>query len=82
MKPNGQAIALVVCVLVFCTFTCAEPQGDDSVNDKDIKVVSFKELNYPPLARSARIQGVVIVRVKLDGQGRVANAIGISGSDI
>jgi len=40
------------------------------------------ELSYPALARSARIQGVVVVRAKLDSQGKVVDAVGVSGSEL
>ena len=35
---------------------------------------ALEALDYPPLARCARIQGRVVVNVKLDDNGRVASA--------
>jgi TonB family protein len=57
-------------------------QQKTQLTDKDIRVISFEELTYPPAARAAHIQGVVVVRVKLDGHGDVAEAEPISGSEV
>ena len=57
----------------------AEP--DEPINNKQINVVDYAELQYPPLARSALIQGVVVVRAKLDEKGNVVDAMAISGAD-
>jgi len=82
MKPSAQKITLAICLLIISPLTCVRAQQDDSFSDKDIKVVSFEELSYPALARSARIQGVVVVRAKLDNQGKVVDAVGVSGSEL
>jgi TonB family protein len=42
-------------------------------------VTSFVEVSYPPLARMARIQGPVVVRVTLDDAGKVVTADVIIG---
>ena len=57
-------------------------QDSEIVKDKDISVIEFEEIGYPPLARIARVQGVVVVRVKLDKDGNVEDAKAISGSDL
>jgi len=60
----------------------AQTQNGSPVNDQEIRVVDFKELIYSPLARNAQIQGVVVIRVKLDDQGKVTEAVAISGPEI
>ncbi len=55
-------------------------QQDGTVYDEDIKLVSFKDMEYPGLARATRIQGVVVVRLKLDSAGNVVEASPVSGS--
>jgi len=50
--------------------------------DKDIKVLAFDEMKYPPLARAARIQGIVVVRVSLDDAGSVKDAEAVSGAEL
>jgi TonB family protein len=57
-------------------------QQDQTIYDKDINVISFEEMRYPPLARQARIQGTVVIRVTLDGAGRVASVAAISGAEL
>jgi TonB family protein len=54
-------------------------QQDETIDDRDVKLVSFVDLQYPVLAKSARVQGVVVVRVGLDDQGRVTTASALSG---
>jgi TonB family protein len=51
------------------------------ISDMDMEVVHFDDqLKYPALARQARIQGAVVVKVKLDAKGAVVDAAAISGS--
>jgi TonB family protein len=57
-----------------------EAQKEDIVHDEDIKVADFVELEYPRLAQSMRIQGVVVVRAQLDDRGNVISSTAISGS--
>jgi TonB family protein len=49
------------------------------VPDEDISVTSFAEMGYPTIARVARIQGMVVVHLDLDTQGRVRTARVVSG---
>jgi TonB family protein len=56
-------------------------QDEAPIDDKDITIVHFEKLNYPALARQARISGVVVVRVFLDGKGNVVKAVAISGKE-
>ena len=55
---------------------------DVTLRDRDIEVLEFEELNYPSLARQARISGVVVVEAKLDDKGEVAEATAISGHPV
>lgn len=57
-------------------------EHDTTIHDKDIKVIDVADLSYPALAHAAHIQGVVVVRVKLDERGRVAEAEAISGDEL
>lgn len=57
-------------------------QQNEPVYDNDIKVKSFEEMSYPPIAREARIQGTVVVSAKLDGDGRVIATSAISGAKL
>ncbi|MGH9515781.1 MAG: energy transducer TonB [Terriglobales bacterium] len=45
-------------------------------------VSRFEGVVYPPLARMARLQGIVVVRVRLDKDGKVVDAEGLSGHPI
>ncbi len=52
------------------------------VGNRDMKVASFEELTYPVLGVTARIEGLVVVQVKLDDDGKVVDAVALSGNDI
>ena len=53
-----------------------------TVLDKDIHVIDFEEMKYPPIARAARIQGIVVIQVTLDDGGAVKDAEAISGAEL
>jgi hypothetical protein len=70
----------MIALLVFCRSSFARPQQDQIVIDRgDVNVVSFEEMEYPHLAYYTHLQGPVAVRVKLDEQGKVSEAVAISG---
>ena len=69
-------------LLTVCLVGAIAAQGNPTVTDKDIKVVDFEELKYPPIARAARIQGTVVIRVTLDDTGGVKDAEAISGAEL
>jgi TonB family protein len=54
-------------------------QDNKVINDRDIAVSQSEPMEYPPLARTARVQGIVVVRVKLDKTGKVVEAAALSG---
>lgn len=76
MKTYVLAIALLVSPL------CLLAQQDQTIQDKDINVVEFNQLKYPPLAQAARIEGVAVIRVKLDSNGKVTDTEVISGNPL
>jgi len=74
---------LIKCVLLLAVASHnLAAQQNEPVYDSDVKVESFEEMPYPPIAREARIQGTVVVSAKLDGDGRVTSATAISGAKL
>ncbi len=58
-------------------------QQADMISDADMQVVHFDDqLKYPSLAKQARVEGAVAVKVTLDHKGGVVDAAAISGSPI
>ncbi len=57
-------------------------QQDETIYDSDINVISFEKMRYPPLAEQARIQGTVVVRLTLDGAGKVTSTAAVSGAKL
>jgi hypothetical protein len=83
MKTLWLRLALLISALVFIpTSYIGAQKEDETIADAEIKVVDFQDLQYPPLARVARIQGIVVVRAMLDDNGNVVGATAISGRDV
>ena len=64
---------LILEVLIFGTGDCLRAQEEPVFNDA-IRPVYVAEMEYPPLAVQGRIEGVVVIRARLDDQGRVVSA--------
>ena len=80
---NGQTHLLVVLIVsLVLTPAVIIAAADNVVRDEDVKVVSFEDLRYPPLARMERVQGAVVVRVTLDDKGNVVESEAVSGAKL
>lgn len=75
-------IAALFLILIFALVGVSTTKAplEESINDEDIKLVSFEDLAYPALAANTRLQGVVVVRAKLDADGNVVAGSAVSGS--
>jgi TonB-like protein len=82
MKTIMRRAVWTVALLIIAPSIQLKAQQDRVVTDDDMKVVTFEDMNYPALGRTARVQGVVVVEVKLDDQGRVVEAMAISGKQV
>jgi TonB family protein len=79
MKIIVRTLALAVGLLAMSPQGHIQAQEDTTISDADIKVLDFESLKYPVLALQTSYQGIVVVRVKLDNDGKVAAAVAISG---
>lgn len=66
-------------VLIASVQACLLGQ-DGPVLDETVKTMHFEALTYPLAARFAHIQGNVVVRARLDDQGRVTSSEAVSGA--
>ena len=82
MKTIIRSFLLALCSLTLIYLNCAVAQQNSTVNDKDMSVAEFEDIGYPPFARQTRTQGLVVVRVKLDNNGKVMDAEALSGSEL
>ena len=76
------ALMKIMVVLVGFTTgsaTCLAAQDTGAINDEDTKAVYFETLRYPLGGRLSHVQGVVVIRAKLDNAGNVADVEAISG---
>ncbi|HTD21721.1 MAG TPA: hypothetical protein VK738_03655 [Terriglobales bacterium] len=74
-------ILSIVMLIGLLSLGCVWAQQSGTVDDKDIKVVSFEKMKYPVMS-SARIHGLVVVQVRLDDEGKVVDATAISGNEV
>ena len=74
--------ALLATILTAISPVCCLRAGQKSTakGDDQVRIVDWEELKYPPLARLARITGVVVLQEKLDGEGKVVESTAISGN--
>jgi TonB family protein len=80
MKAIIKSVLLATCLLAATPHSCIQAQEDETISDKDINVIDYETPGYPALALQARIQGVVVVRARLDSVGKVIEATALSGS--
>jgi hypothetical protein len=52
---------------------------DQPILNEDVGILGFAVLTYPVVARATHAEGAVVVRVKVDSDGKVASATAISG---
>lgn len=75
-----RVLLLLVCLSI--QLRSARAQQDVTIRDNEMTLLKFAELEYPKLASQALIQGIVVVRVKLDDSGGVASDEALSGAGV
>ncbi len=55
-------------------------QDNGTILDSEIIVTSPEQMIYPPIARQANVEGIVVVKVNLDDAGKVVSATALSGA--
>ncbi|MGA9039141.1 MAG: TonB family protein [Terriglobales bacterium] len=83
MSEKRILILILGLAVVLCRPVPAQQNPVQAViNYKDVEVVDYEEMKYPTLAQYAPYQseGVVVVQVTLDDEGRIAEAKAISGN--
>lgn len=60
--------------------TGASDQQEDVIEDRNVEVLQLVPPIYPPEAHSLGVEGVVVVKVKIDAEGNVAEAVALSGN--
>ncbi len=77
-------IALLSCGTVSNRLCAQHAQQDTTIRDEtiydgDVLLVHYEDLAYPKIAKIAHIEGVVVIRAKLDGKGNVVDASALAG---
>jgi hypothetical protein len=77
-------IALLLCSVAVSPLRGGQdnPPGEKAISDKALKLVDYEDLTYPPVGRTAHVEGVVVIRAKLNDQGKVTDAVAISGNEV
>jgi TonB family protein len=81
MNILTRAVASSITLLLLGSVCYTEEKHSTRITDSEIRVISYEAMNYPPLALQTRVQGVVVVLLKLDNEGSVVDASALSGSD-
>jgi hypothetical protein len=71
--------AMVVLAIASSLWLAQQGEQKGPVEDESISVVSYQDMNYPVVARVGHSQGVVVVQVALDNEGKVASSTPLSG---
>ncbi len=72
-------IVIVSLATIFFLVGTLNAQQPGSSHDSDPQLINFEDMVYPPIARVARIEGVVVVQAQLDQAGNVQAVIALSG---
>jgi TonB family protein len=82
MKMTARIVISMISVLALSSFSSVGAQHESTINDNEIKLVDFEDLTYPTPARTAHIEGVVVVRASLNDKGKVVEVTAVSGNDV
>jgi outer membrane biosynthesis protein TonB len=74
--------ASIIVLMVASLILAYRPQDDAVVKDSELRLVDWDDLSYPTLARTAHVQGVVVIRARLNAQGTVVAAEAVSGNEV
>jgi outer membrane biosynthesis protein TonB len=73
---------LLVLVSLAISPRSAHAQREETISDKAMTLVKFSTLEYPKRAAQALVQGIVVVRAKLDESGGVVSATAVFGEEL
>ena len=82
IKKSMFLMGLVIIGTCRCLMALQEGLEQGPVFNEVIKPLHVEELAYPRIAWLARVDGVVVVRAKLDREGKVVSSVAISGPKI
>lgn len=78
--PRGITLCLVALIgFTHCSFA---QQPSKLIEDKDVRVLHYEDLPYPVFAQMNHTQGVVVLKLSLDENGKVVDATALSGAPI
>jgi hypothetical protein len=81
MKSLHLKLAFASSLLLSIPICLLHAQEKETLRDRDVKLIDFAEMEYPGLARTALVQGIVVIQAKLDDKGNVVDAAALSGAD-
>jgi TonB family protein len=80
MRATVRNLLAATIFLLVTPHNCIRAQEDETIADNEVIAIDFETPAYPALALQARIQGVVVVRARLDSAGKVVGAMALEGS--
>ncbi|MGI0133610.1 MAG: TonB family protein [Candidatus Micrarchaeaceae archaeon] len=79
MLKRLTVVNAIILVTALALITAARA---DTIYDKDMHVVDYADLEFPAIAVTAHVEGVVVVRVSLDDKGKVVDVEALSGPSL
>lgn len=77
-----KTMIVIAVALPALTSLNAQAPKDGAIIDSEVRVVSFTPFEYPAIAHTARAEGVVVVRARLDKGGKVVDVTPLSGNGL
>jgi len=81
-NPYCKVFWVAAVLLMFSPLVAGQAQQDQSISDRDIKIVHSEDLRFPRVAEVANVEGVVVVKAALDENGNVTSVVTISGNPL
>ncbi len=82
MKATRKLCVALGILLELIVLPCIVAAQTGTIYNKDIHVVDYKDMQFPAMALTVRDEGIVVVQVKLDNQGKVTDAEALSGPSL
>jgi Gram-negative bacterial TonB protein C-terminal len=82
MKVTIRTLSTFFCLMALPLNLSLPAQQDPTIPDKEMRIAHTEDLRYPPAALSGSVQGLVVVRTKLDNNGKVLEAAALSGPEL
>jgi hypothetical protein len=82
MKSKSKYLPVLLGLLLLCLPTMPNGQQQETQPEDQAQLISFQDLTYPGVARVTRVQGIVVIKAKLNETGDVVAASALLGPKV